>query len=107
MSLVLTVDLAHVSFARFSVPAGQASWTGAEHLIGFPATQLVASWTARTPPGSWIEVELQAVTSAGTRTRWYVMGRWSEHGEPRTSVPGQGDEDGDVAVDTFVARRPV
>ncbi|MGW0482123.1 C39 family peptidase [Nonomuraea sp. NPDC003214] len=107
MSLVLTVDLARVCFARFSVPAGQASWTSAEHPIGFAATQLVASWTARTPPGSWIEVELQATTAAGSRTRWYVMGRWSEHGEPRTSVPGQGDEDGDVAVDTFVARRPV
>ncbi|MFC7107686.1 C39 family peptidase [Nonomuraea rubra] len=35
------------------------------------------------------------------------MGRWSEHGRPRTSVPGQGDEHGDVAVDTYVARRPV
>jgi len=107
MSLVLTVDLARVAFTRFSVPAGQAAWTGAEQSIGFPATQLVASWTARTPPGSWIEVELRATTAAGARTKWFVMGRWSEHGDPRTSVPGQGDEDGDVAVDTFVARRPV
>ncbi|MEW9552761.1 C39 family peptidase [Nonomuraea sp. NPDC050783] len=134
MCLVLTVDLARVSFARFAVPPapGEAwtgevptgeMWTGEEREIGFPATQLVPSWTARTPPGAWIEVALRARVASGARTKWYVMGRWSEHGSecgfehgfergferggPRTSVPGQGDENGDVAVDTFVARRPV
>ncbi|QYC41060.1 hypothetical protein Nocox_17240 [Nonomuraea coxensis DSM 45129] len=116
MCLVLTVDLARVSFARFAVPpaAGDPGattagdvWIGEEREIGFPATQLVPSWTARTPPGAWIEVALRARVPSGARTKWYVMGRWSEQGAPRTSVPGQGDEDGDVAVDTFVARRPV
>ncbi|MEO3867692.1 C39 family peptidase [Nonomuraea sp. B12E4] len=107
---VLTVDLARVAFARFAVPAGPAvdgRWTSEERPIGFAATQLVPSWTARTAPGSWIEVALRATTATGGRTKWFVMGRWSEQGDPRTSVPGQGDEDGDVAVDTFVARRPV
>ncbi|WP_223167673.1 C39 family peptidase [Nonomuraea sp. SYSU D8015] len=108
MCLVLTVDLARVAFTRFAVPlTAEAVWTGEEHEIGFAATQLVPSWTARTPPGAWIEVALRARVSSGARTKWYVMGHWSEHGDPRTSVPGQGDEDGDVAVDTFVARRPV
>ncbi|TMR09346.1 peptidase C39 family protein [Nonomuraea turkmeniaca] len=108
MCLVLAVDLARVSFFRFAVPGtAEDVWTSEEREIGFPATQLVASWTARTPPGAWIEVALRARAASGARTKWYVMGRWSEHGSPRTSVPGQGDEDGDVAVDTFVARRPV
>ncbi|TMR93516.1 C39 family peptidase [Nonomuraea basaltis] len=108
MCLVLTVDLARVAFARFAVPGtAEESWTSEEREIGFPATQLVPSWTARTSPGAWIEVALRARATSGARTKWYVMGRWSEHGDPRTSVPGQGDEDGDVAVDTFVARRPV
>jgi hypothetical protein len=108
MCLVLTVDLARVAFTRFAVPlTADVVWTSEEREIGFPATQLVPSWTARTPPGAWIEVALRARVSSGARTKWYVMGRWSEHGDPRTSVPGQGDEDGDVAVDTFVARRPV
>ncbi len=114
MGLVLTVDRPRVALTRFIVPPAPPvlpdtgdGWTGDDQRIGFPATQLVPSWTARTPPGSWIEVELQAVTAEGRRTKWYVMGRWSEHGEPRTSVAGQGDDDGDVAVDTFVARRPV
>ncbi|MET8866319.1 C39 family peptidase [Nonomuraea sp. NPDC004580] len=113
MCLVLTVDLARVAFTRFAVPTAQEGaqeWTGEEHPIGFAATQIIPSWTARTPPGSWIEIALRAKarsTAEDTWTKWYVMGRWSEHGDPRTSVPGQGDADGDVAVDTFVARRPV
>ncbi|NRQ32771.1 peptidase C39 family protein [Nonomuraea sp. NN258] len=98
-------DLVPLSLMRFTASAG--GWTSEERQIGFAATQLIPSWTGRTAPGTWIEVELQATTVFGTRTKWYVMGRWDEHGEHRTSVPGQGDDDGDVAVDTFVARRPV
>ncbi|MBB6343651.1 hypothetical protein FHU36_000160 [Nonomuraea muscovyensis] len=106
---MLTVDLARVALTRFAVPSTgtPGAWTSEERPIGFPATQLVPSWTARTPPGSWVEVELRARTAGGGLTKWYVMGRWSEHGTPRTSVAGQGDEDGDVAVDTLVARRPL
>ncbi|WP_239103858.1 C39 family peptidase [Microbispora corallina] len=84
-------------------------WTSEEREIGFPATELVPSWTADAPPGAWLEVEIQARTAGGALTKWYVMGRWAETGADvhRTSLPGQGDDDGDVAVDTFVAARPV
>ena len=84
-------------------------WTSEEREIGFPATELVPSWTARAPKGSWLRVELRARTVTDGLTKWYDMGRWAEGGEDihRTSLPGQGDEDGDVAVDTFVAVRPV
>ncbi|GAA4235792.1 hypothetical protein FHR32_008523 [Streptosporangium album] len=86
-----------------------ARWTGEERAIGFSATELVPSWTASTPPGTWLEVALQARTVSGDLTKWYVMGRWAEsdHDVHRTSLPGQGDEDGDVAVDTYVATTPV
>ncbi|GAA0941395.1 C39 family peptidase [Nonomuraea longicatena] len=93
-----------ISFVR-STPARPL-----DHLteIGFAATELVPSWTAATPEGTWVELSLQARTTTGALTKWYAMGRWTAHDEPaRTSVPGQGDDDGDVAVDTFVARRPV
>ncbi|GAA3805336.1 peptidase C39 family protein [Sphaerisporangium flaviroseum] len=84
-------------------------WTSEERAIGFPATELVPSWTATAPKGAWLRVELQARTVIGGLTKWYDMGRWAEGGDDihRTSLPGQGDEDGDVAVDTFVATRPV
>lgn len=80
-------------------------WTSEERTIGFPATELVPSWAASTPPGTWLEVGLQARTASGALTKWYVMGRWAEDDTDvhRTSLPGQGDSDGDVAVDTYVA----
>jgi hypothetical protein len=86
-----------------------ARWTSPATPVGFGASQLVASWTADTPHGSWLQVEMRARTGAGTWTTWYVMGRWAaddpgEGGDVhRTSVPGQGDADGDVDVDTFKA----
>ncbi|WP_214415437.1 C39 family peptidase [Sphaerisporangium fuscum] len=81
-----------------------ARWTGAEQRIGFAATELVASWTADTPPGSWVQIEMRGRNAAGL-TKWYVLGRWA-YGDgdiQRTSLPGQRDADGTVSVDTFVA----
>nr|WP_245691207.1 C39 family peptidase [Sinosporangium album] len=87
-----------------------ARWTGPERAVGFPATELIASWTADTPAGTWIEIELRGRNAAGL-TRWYSMGRWA-YGDAdilRTSVTGQRDRDGRVDTDTFVAAagRPV
>ncbi|WP_406673271.1 C39 family peptidase [Nonomuraea sp. N2-4H] len=81
-----------------------ARWTGPEQAIGFPATELIASWTADVPPGSWLQVEARG-RNAGGLTRWYALGRWSyaEGDVLRTSVPGQSDADAKVAVDTLVA----
>jgi hypothetical protein len=81
-----------------------ARWTGPERPLAFPATELIASWTADVPAGSWLQVEARARNASGL-TKWYVLGRWA-HGEDairRTSVPGQGDDDAKVAVDTLVA----
>ncbi|MDH2426690.1 C39 family peptidase [Sphaerisporangium sp. TRM90804] len=81
-----------------------ARWTARERSIGFGATEMVASWTADTPAGSWLQVEMRGRNSGGL-TKWYVLGRWA-YGEAdirRTSVSGQGDTNGTVSVDTFVA----
>ncbi|MFG1749873.1 C39 family peptidase [Streptosporangium sandarakinum] len=110
------VEPQEIGLADYRDPFGDAvttwkyaRWTGEETPLGFPAAELVPSWTASAPPGSWIEVELRARTASGDLTRWYVMGRWAEEDGDvhRTSLPGQGDEHGDVAVDTYVAARPV
>ncbi|MEU8141066.1 C39 family peptidase [Nonomuraea sp. NPDC048901] len=81
-----------------------ARWIGPERPIGFAATELIASWTAELPAGSWLQVEARTRHTAGL-SKWYVLGRWA-YGEGdirRTSVPGQADADGTVSVDTFVA----
>ncbi|MDQ3576219.1 MAG: C39 family peptidase [Actinomycetota bacterium] len=79
------------------------SWTSPTHRPGLDATQLVASWNADTPTGTWLQVELRPTDNP----RWYSMGRWA-HGDGdirRTSVPGQFDAAGGVDVDTFVAAK--
>ncbi|MEV5750385.1 C39 family peptidase [Actinoallomurus sp. NPDC052308] len=87
-----------------------ARWTSPNVSIGFGASQLIASWNASTPHGSWLQVEMRGHTGTGAETKWYVMGRWAadDPGEGgdinRTSVPGQKDDNGNVDIDTFVAK---
>lgn len=80
-----------------------ATWTSPVRAVGFGATELVASWNARTPEGSWIQAELCGEYNDGSPTPWYVMGRWaSGDGDiKRTSVDGQGDGRSAVSTDTF------
>ena len=82
-----------------------ATWTSPWVYPGFAATEVVPSWTADTPGGTWIQVEARGVTALGTTTRWYNLGRWAADDAQifRTSQRAQRDEDGSVAVDTFVA----
>jgi hypothetical protein len=87
-----------------------ARWTSPTVTVGFGASQLVASWTASSPHGSWLQVEMRGRTGAGAGTKWYVMGRWAAD-DPgmggdihRTSVPGQADDNGNVDIDTFIAK---
>ncbi|TCN40832.1 peptidase C39-like protein [Kribbella orskensis] len=87
----------------------QTSWTSPQVPTSFGLTELIASWNATTPPGTWVEVSMAGHTDLGTTTKWYVLGRWSSGDDTaagdihRTSVPSQGDTNGSVAVDTFVA----
>src|SRR5215213_1222864 len=82
-------------------------WTSGVYEVQFPYNQLVASWNAKTPAGTWVEVEVMPRFDDGHwATKWYVLGRWA-YGDSsfhRTSVGGQGDADGYVAIDTFIAK---
>ncbi|MGH3657487.1 MAG: C39 family peptidase [Micromonosporaceae bacterium] len=82
-----------------------ARWTSPSVSNGYPATEAISSWAADTPGGTWIQVNLRGVTELGNTTKWYVIGRWASGDSEihRTSVPSQGDTDGFVAIDTFVA----
>ncbi|MEV0425215.1 C39 family peptidase [Micromonospora sp. NPDC050495] len=80
-----------------------ATWTSPERQIGFDATELVASWNAATPAGTWIQVELHGTYNSGTQTPWYVMGRWASGDQDikRATLDGQGDPWSTIWTDTF------
>ncbi|MET8982390.1 peptidase C39 family protein [Streptomyces sp. NPDC004539] len=83
-------------------------WTSPEHRLAVPATEVIASWNADTPPGTWLQIELRATYPDGTATPWYVMGRWAsgEQDIRRTSVDGQGDGRSSVGTDTLAVDDP-
>lgn len=80
-----------------------AEWTSPVHTPEHPATELVASWNADTPAGTWIQVELLGTYADGTATPAYVLGRWASGDADikRTSVDGQSDGKSSVWTDTF------
>jgi Peptidase_C39 like family len=82
-----------------------AVWTSPVRTLPYAATELVSSWNAHTPEGTWIQVELGGTYNDGTSTPWYVMGRWtSGDGDAdirRTSVDGQDDGRSGISTDTF------
>ncbi|MFC4148947.1 C39 family peptidase [Micromonospora mangrovi] len=80
-----------------------ATWTSPEQQIGFDATELVSSWNAETPTGTWIQVELHGTYNTGAQTPWYVMGRWASGDQDikRATLDGQGDPWSSIWTDTF------
>ncbi|MFH8613190.1 peptidase C39 family protein [Streptomyces sp. NPDC018029] len=83
-----------------------ARWTSPTHRSTVPATELIASWNAHTPAGTWLQVELRGTYSDGTDSPWYVMGRWASGDDAeadirRTSVDDQTDGKSTVWTDTL------
>jgi hypothetical protein len=64
--------------------------------------ELVISWNAEAPAGSYLKVEASAVLPSH-KTKFYTLGLWSPDNKafPRASVSGQKDVDGDVLADTL------
>ncbi len=107
MQATLTPEPRSLAFQRFAVPAAlpAGTWTGPWVEPGFEIHEVIPSWNAHTPPGSLVEVELQARSADGSETGWYSLGRWTfaDDAIERTSVSGQDDAFGSVATDTFRA----
>ncbi|MGW0791907.1 peptidase C39 family protein [Streptomyces sp. NPDC002911] len=80
-----------------------ATWTSPVYRSAVPATEVIASWNAHTPQGTWIQIELRGSYSDGTDTPWYVMGRWAAGDTDirRTSVDDQTDGRSTVWTDTL------
>lgn len=107
-SFAYTDPYANYSADRVDGSGAYASgtWTSGVTALAFPFSQLVASWNAQTPAGTWVQVEMTPRMDDGHWAKWYVLGRWT-YGDSdfhRTSVGGQGDADGYVAIDTFIAK---
>ncbi|MET9376787.1 peptidase C39 family protein [Streptomyces sp. NPDC002992] len=80
-----------------------ASWTSPVHTSTVPATEVVASWNADTPPGTWIQIDLRGTYNDASATPWFVMGRWAagDGDIKRTSVDDQSDGRSSIWTDTF------
>ena len=80
-----------------------ARWTSPWVEPGYAFTELIASWSARTPKDSWIEVQVRGRGGSGGRTSWDVLGRWTSGDRhlQRATVSGQSDDGTSVAVDTW------
>ncbi|MCG5472845.1 peptidase C39 family protein [Micromonospora sp. LAH09] len=82
----------------------RGSWTSPPVRAGFAVSEVVPSWTADTPAGCWIEVELRGWHDDAPSTGWYRLARWAsdDRAVRRTSVPGQRDGDARVDTDTLI-----
>ena len=82
-----------------------ATWTSTRTRPAVAATELIASWNADTPEGTWIRVELAASYSDGTESPWYTLGVWTSGDGAdvprRTSVDDQEDGKSTVYTDTL------
>ncbi|GAA3526445.1 peptidase C39 family protein [Nocardioides daeguensis] len=80
-----------------------ARWTSPWVSPGFDYTELVASWSARTPGSSWVEVEVRGRAANGTRTSWDRLARWAATDKvvQRRSGGSQPDDGTRVATDTW------
>ena len=85
------------------------TWTSPVYSLSFPFDELVSSWDAQTPVGTWVQSEVRPLISDGKGghwAKWYILGRWTSGDSDfhRTSVGGQGDADGYVAIDTLFTK---
>jgi hypothetical protein len=86
----------------FDYGTWQAPWVTPGHGFG----ELVPSWNARTPKGTYLSVQVRARTTSGKLTSWQGFGRWTtlNFAAFRSSASGnQADGLSTVATDTLRA----
>jgi hypothetical protein len=82
-----------------------STWTSPVRPLAFGATELVSSWDAQTPAGTWLKVELDATMEDGHQTGWLDLGDWAalDTDIARTSISPSASPYGAVSTDTFNA----
>ena len=93
-------------YARTTLTYQYGTWTSGWTVAPFTIDELIASWSAATPPGTWIEVEAQ-LRGTGRETKWYRLALWAagDGDIRRTTLRGQDDRDASVAFDTIIRTR--
>jgi hypothetical protein len=88
---------ARIAGRRFATGTWRSPWRSA----GF--TELVASWQAATPRGSWVAIEVRGRNAQGAVSSWDTLARWTsgEGTVRRTTFGTQADDLARVAVDTW------
>jgi hypothetical protein len=103
--------IAFKSFSAFGRARGEKAsdvvLTSPVIVARISADELIASWNAVVPGGTWLKVEARALYPGAT-TKYFCLGEWSSDParHPRRSVLDQKDLDGDVATDTLILKRP-
>ena len=74
---------------------------------GIPWNELIVSWNAAAPAGTFLKIEACAISTKHT-TKFYTLGNWSLDNKvfARTSVRGQKDADAKVDTDTLILPQP-
>lgn len=82
-----------------------ATWTSAWVTPGHTFTQLVPSWTALTPRGSWLKVSLRVKTAAGRVSSFDTVASWARGDKDikRASAARQIDDLARIDVDTLLS----
>ena len=93
-------------FTRSQNERGETVLLSPEIKAGIAWNQLIVSWNADAPAGSFLRVEASAI-SVGRATKFYALGNWSPDNKAlvRSSVRDQKDADGSVQIDTLVLKR--
>jgi hypothetical protein len=86
-------------------PYAYSAWTTPWVTPAHPFTQLIPSWNATTPAGSWIQVLVQVRDGAGALSAAKDLGRWSAGDAviKRSSAGKQADPVARVSTDTLIA----
>ena len=94
-------------FTRSQNGSGETVWLSPRIKSPVAWDQLVVSWNAAAPTGTFLKIQASA-SSFAHATKFYPLGLWSPDNGifPRTSVAGQMDADACVKVDTFVLNHP-
>jgi hypothetical protein len=82
----------------------RGSWTSPWTASRFGLTQLIASYNATTPVGTFIEIAARGRVRPGRISSWDSLGRWASHDTRfhRMSLGPQRDDLGSIAVDTLI-----